>query len=226
MKKNVQRVCRNGNLPYLCTAFGLKARVDSLAQLVEHSTFNAGVLGSSPRRITEGAEDLKRSSAFLLQLIHGARTQLAPFSRGLGGCKQNTRSRAHRRTRTPRRITEGAEDLKRSSAFLLQLIHGARSLLPPFNRPSPLGYQKVSRKKPKRCTGQQKPTAKKDGRRTPMFSSRQVYCSANYFAASTDTLRNSFMSFDTSKAALRARVPAALLPFSTWSLAFTWKSSI
>ena len=26
---------------------------DSLAQLVEHSTFNAGVLGSSPKRITE-----------------------------------------------------------------------------------------------------------------------------------------------------------------------------
>ena len=27
---------------------------DSLAQLVEHNTFNVGVLGSSPRRITEG----------------------------------------------------------------------------------------------------------------------------------------------------------------------------
>ena len=26
---------------------------DSLAQLVEHNTFNVGVLGSSPRRITE-----------------------------------------------------------------------------------------------------------------------------------------------------------------------------
>ena len=26
--------------------------IDSLAQLVEHSTFNAGVLGSSPKRIT------------------------------------------------------------------------------------------------------------------------------------------------------------------------------
>ena len=27
--------------------------VDSLAQQVEHNTFNVGVLGSSPRRITE-----------------------------------------------------------------------------------------------------------------------------------------------------------------------------
>ena len=27
-------------------------RLDSLAQLVEHNTFNVGVLGSSPRRIT------------------------------------------------------------------------------------------------------------------------------------------------------------------------------
>ncbi len=29
------------------------AQDDSLAQLVEHNTFNVGVLGSSPRRITE-----------------------------------------------------------------------------------------------------------------------------------------------------------------------------
>ncbi len=29
-------------------------RGDSLAQLVEHNTFNVGVLGSSPRRITQG----------------------------------------------------------------------------------------------------------------------------------------------------------------------------
>ena len=35
----------------------MKACVDSLAQLVEHSTFNAGVLGSSPRRITETRDD-------------------------------------------------------------------------------------------------------------------------------------------------------------------------
>ena len=28
-------------------------KVDSLAQLVEHNTFNVGVLGSSPKRITK-----------------------------------------------------------------------------------------------------------------------------------------------------------------------------
>ena len=33
-------------------AFPLRGGEDSLAQLVEHSTFNAGVLGSSPKRIT------------------------------------------------------------------------------------------------------------------------------------------------------------------------------
>ena len=29
---------------------------DSLAQLVEHNTFNVGVLGSNPRRITSGSQ--------------------------------------------------------------------------------------------------------------------------------------------------------------------------
>ena len=85
MKKNVQRVCRNGNLPYLCTAFGLKARVDSLAQLVEHSTFNAGVLGSSPRRITEGAEDLKRSSAFFVATYPWGSNPACPLFKGVRG---------------------------------------------------------------------------------------------------------------------------------------------
>ena len=32
--------------------FALPIRNDSLAQLVEHNTFNVGVLGSSPRRVT------------------------------------------------------------------------------------------------------------------------------------------------------------------------------
>ena len=35
---------------------------DSLAQLVEHNTFNVGVLGSSPRRITEGFIKPKQTS--------------------------------------------------------------------------------------------------------------------------------------------------------------------
>ena len=42
----------------ICYTFALAnekngcTRLDSLAQLVEHNTFNVGVLGSSPRRIT------------------------------------------------------------------------------------------------------------------------------------------------------------------------------
>ena len=38
------------NIAYLCTRF---SSTDPLAQLVEHNTFNVGVLGSSPKRITE-----------------------------------------------------------------------------------------------------------------------------------------------------------------------------
>ena len=43
-------------------------RLDSLAQQVEHNTFNVGVLGSSPRRITE-RRDLKKSLSFSKLLI-------------------------------------------------------------------------------------------------------------------------------------------------------------
>ena len=34
----------------------VSACVDSLAQQVEHNTFNVGVVGSSPTRITEGSQ--------------------------------------------------------------------------------------------------------------------------------------------------------------------------
>ena len=41
---------------YLCTRKTKKALLeDPLAQLVEHNTFNVGVLGSSPKRITKRA---------------------------------------------------------------------------------------------------------------------------------------------------------------------------
>ena len=41
---------------YLCTRKAKNALLeDPLAQLVEHNTFNVGVLGSSPKRITERA---------------------------------------------------------------------------------------------------------------------------------------------------------------------------
>ena len=48
--------CRYGKTHYLCTRnqeiTDMPIRIDSLAQQVEHNTFNVGVLGSSPRRIT------------------------------------------------------------------------------------------------------------------------------------------------------------------------------
>ena len=50
------------------------------------------------------------------------------------------------------------------------------------------------------------------------FSLRRSFNSfskrAYYLAASKDALRNAFIDFSISKEALRARVPAALLPFS------------
>ena len=36
----------------LVRVYSIKLSNDPLAQLVEHSTFNAGVLGSNPKRIT------------------------------------------------------------------------------------------------------------------------------------------------------------------------------
>ena len=45
----------------------MQQRVDSLAQQVEHNTFNVGVLGSSPRRITQKkAIILKKIVAFFI----------------------------------------------------------------------------------------------------------------------------------------------------------------
>ena len=48
------------NSKILCTfapAFErMHNKVDPLAQLVEHNTFNVGVLGSSPKRITKGRD--------------------------------------------------------------------------------------------------------------------------------------------------------------------------
>ena len=35
-------------------------RIDSLAQQVEHNTFNVGVLGSSPKRITKNKRKIKQ----------------------------------------------------------------------------------------------------------------------------------------------------------------------
>ena len=44
--------CKFQKSIYLCTRL-TAIRSDSLAQQVEHNTFNVGVLGSSPKRITQ-----------------------------------------------------------------------------------------------------------------------------------------------------------------------------
>ena len=44
-------LCRDCYTSYLCSRFHAN-KDDPLAQLVEHNTFNVGVLGSSPKRIT------------------------------------------------------------------------------------------------------------------------------------------------------------------------------
>ena len=42
---------------------------DSLAQLVEHNTFNVGVSGSSPERVTKGSGSSTTKPALLAQLV-------------------------------------------------------------------------------------------------------------------------------------------------------------
>ena len=59
---------------------------DSLAQLVEHNTFNVGVLGSSPRRITEQIgkmpqiAETKTVSAIFVMHLSGKITHIVRFS--------------------------------------------------------------------------------------------------------------------------------------------------
>ena len=63
------------NMPTFAPAFEKKHhKVDPLAQSVEHNTFNVGVLGSSPKRITEEnpqeVEYQRLADFSLLQLHH------------------------------------------------------------------------------------------------------------------------------------------------------------
>ena len=58
-------------------------RFDSLAQQVEHNTFNVGVLGSSPKRITKEKESYESNSLFLFWLHTHARSH--PEGGGDGG---------------------------------------------------------------------------------------------------------------------------------------------
>ena len=61
------------NMPTFAPAFNKKHyKVDPLAQSVEHNTFNVGVLGSSPKRITKNKKkvaDFQRLLYFLLSYV-------------------------------------------------------------------------------------------------------------------------------------------------------------
>ena len=59
IRKKVKFLCIFQKSIYLCTRL-TAIRIDSLAQQVEHNTFNVGVLGSSPRRITENKREIKQ----------------------------------------------------------------------------------------------------------------------------------------------------------------------
>ena len=75
--------CYNYN-PYLCTRLTAQW-FDSLAQLVEHNTFNVGVLGSNPKRITQTQLSDFRVAAFFLcmgRLDGGGVRQIAPEAAG------------------------------------------------------------------------------------------------------------------------------------------------
>jgi hypothetical protein len=56
-----------GFCPYFCTP--KKGRIDLVAQLVEHNTFNVGVLGSSPSGITKNPPECRRIFYFLPTLL-------------------------------------------------------------------------------------------------------------------------------------------------------------
>ena len=47
----------------------MRQRIDSLAQQVEHNTFNVGVLGSSPKRITKERPSVLKAFSFLFSFI-------------------------------------------------------------------------------------------------------------------------------------------------------------
>ena len=62
--------CRKNTLP-LHSQSGIESIDDSVAQQVEHNTFNVGVLGSSPSWITEEkrqAPDKQRQSSLIQQI--------------------------------------------------------------------------------------------------------------------------------------------------------------
>jgi hypothetical protein len=56
----IYNFAKRKNSSTFATLLQKATRLDSLAQLVEHNTFNVGVLGSSPKRITENKRKIKQ----------------------------------------------------------------------------------------------------------------------------------------------------------------------
>ncbi len=65
----LRNTCRLNKSNYLCTRnqeiTDSQIRIDSVAQQVEHNTFNVGVLGSSPSWITENQKSNLRKSLIM-----------------------------------------------------------------------------------------------------------------------------------------------------------------
>ena len=68
----LRNACKLNKSNYLCTRnqeiTDSQIRIDSLAQQVEHNTFNVGVLGSSPKRITKESESYTKVTLFFYAL--------------------------------------------------------------------------------------------------------------------------------------------------------------
>ena len=61
------------SLIFVCT--------DSLAQLVEHNTFNVGVVGSSPTRITKGSSPKQGGDSFFMSIpVYQSATYVSQLS--------------------------------------------------------------------------------------------------------------------------------------------------
>ena len=65
-KKKFEKILKKFAFCKNISIFAIPKRDDSLAQQVEHNTFNVGVLGSSPRRITGEPSEMK---AFFVCII-------------------------------------------------------------------------------------------------------------------------------------------------------------
>ena len=61
--KKAKFLCNFKKSLYLCTRL-TAIRSESIAQQVEHNTFNVGVLGSSPKRITRKSESYTKVTLF------------------------------------------------------------------------------------------------------------------------------------------------------------------